>query len=100
MRRIVNVDYSIDEHGKNIVSVPLRDGQEAILYETDFDLLMDMGCPVSWTTQLGIVKIRPLRGYNISIARLLLDAGRKQQVLYANGDKLDLRRTNLVLAVG
>jgi hypothetical protein len=68
MRRIVSVSYTVDDKGKDIVSVPLRDGNDAILYEQDFDLLMDMSCPVSWTTQLGIVKIRPLKGYNISIS--------------------------------
>ena len=100
MKRRVNIEYSIDQDGKDVVLVPLSNGQKVILYETDFDLLMELDCAPRFSLQLGIVKFRPLRGFDISIARLLLDAGKKQKVMYLNDNKLDLRRPNLVLAKG
>jgi hypothetical protein len=100
MKRRVNIEYSIDQDGKDVVLVPLSNGQKVILYETDFDFLMELGCSPRFSLHLGIVKFRPLRGFDISIARLLLDAGKKQKVMYLNDRKLDLRRPNLVLAKG
>jgi hypothetical protein len=100
MRRKVNIEFSIDQDGKDVVLVPLSNVQKVVLYETDLDLLMELGCTPRFSSHLGIVKFRPLRGFDISIARLLLDAGNKQKVLYLNNNKLDLRRTNLVLAKG
>ena len=100
MRRKVNIEFSIDQDGKDVVLVPLSNVQKVVLYETDLDLLMELGCTPRFSSHLGIVKFRPLRGFDISIARLLLDAGNKQKVLYLNNNKLDLRRPNLVLAKG
>jgi hypothetical protein len=37
----------MDRDGRDIVSVPISPTHKAILYEEDFDLLMNLGAPVS-----------------------------------------------------
>ena len=39
-------------------------------------------------------------GYEVAVARLIVSAGAKQSVTYANGNPLDLRAPNLVVGLG
>jgi hypothetical protein len=94
------IEYLLDRDGRDIVSVPIAGNRRAVLYEEDFDLLMDLGVPVHWSMHLGSVKARPARGYDLSIARLIVDAGGNHQIEHLNGDKTDLRRANLILKTG
>jgi hypothetical protein len=94
------IEFHLDQDGRDIVSVPITGNRKVVLYEEDFDLLMDLGTPVHWTTHLGSVKARPARGYDLSIARLIVDAGQGCQIKHLNGDKTDLRRKNLILKTG
>jgi hypothetical protein len=88
---------------KNLVQVPLdQSDRPAILYEDDFALLMDMGVSPRWSynaATMGHVKCY-CGGKALSIARILVDAGKGERIQFLNCDRTDLRRDNLVIAKG
>lgn len=84
-----------------ILGVVLQDGSVALVEATDYHLLQARGWTARWTArkvtgdnQYPSInhgdKIRPL-------ARLILDARDGEKVRYRNGDRNDLRRSNLLL---
>src|SRR5712675_1258596 len=79
-----------------IVLVPLKDGDNppyAILNQTDFDTLMDLGCSGIWhINRDGNVSLwftKPKR--IINVARLIMDAGPGEGVYNKDRNKLHLR---------
>jgi hypothetical protein len=103
-RRTIEITHSRNSNDKNnLVQVPLDDSDKpAILYESDFALLMDMGVSLRWNYNagtMGHVKCYS-GGRALSIARILVDAGKGEKVQFLNGDRTDLRRDNLVVAKG
>ncbi len=58
---------------------------------------MALGVSPRWCLNQGIVSVCVPRRSCLSVARIITDAAR-ERVAYANGDKTDLRRTNLVFA--
>jgi hypothetical protein len=95
--------FKSQDNQKNIVHVPLDySDRPAILYEDDFALLMDMGVSPRWAynaATMGHVKCY-CGGKALSIARILVDAGKGERIQFLNGDRTDLRRDNLVIAKG
>lgn len=98
-RKQINIYHAIENH-RAIVRVPLGNSDHyATLYGEDFTALMDLGVSVCWSIHMGQVKaVADNKPY--PIARVLMDAAEGQVVRYLNGDRLDLRRDNLVLARG
>lgn len=100
MKKVIPVTYSIDKDGDTaIVSVPMCNlDKQAVLNLSDFNLLMELKVSAQWKYVVGQVfeKGAP----SISIARLIMDAGKKEAVQYIDRDAFNLRRSNLVLSVG
>jgi hypothetical protein len=95
------------ENGTRIVQVPLDDkGRKyAIVDELMFQDLIDLGLSPIWRAKNDrnrdrVVIWNRTTNQDTAIARVLMDAGRRQSVVHANGDPLDLRTNNLVLGAG
>lgn len=93
--------------GKEVCYVPLGRGSnsaEATIYKEDYDLLMKLGLSGNWLqTQQGYVtaasgRINPPA--RLQVGRVLMDAKPGTQVRCLDGNPLNLRRDNLVLAKG
>jgi hypothetical protein len=92
--------HKTDDKGKEVAIVPLMNSTDkATIYEDDFRLLMGLGLLPYWKWSTGQVCVGNGNG-NLSIARLLLDAGKGQKVVYLDQDRTNLRRENLVLSTG
>jgi hypothetical protein len=86
--------------GIELLQIPLDDTDNpaiGTINRADFDLLMDLGCSdVWWINKDGnVVCWGGLSKRALVISRLILDAGPSEIVKYADGDNLNLRRTNL-----
>lgn len=69
----------------------------------DLAFLLSLGCSTSWRllpTGYVAASERSATGRSIGVARALLDAGPGTVVKHLDGDKLNLRRSNLVLIPG
>lgn len=90
--------HSTDSNGKPVVKVPLSNSNQfATLYEQDFNDLTGLGLSLKWSQASdGMVRVNVTGRPNLSVARLVTNAF-KETVSYANGDKTDLRRDNLIL---
>jgi len=92
--------HTTDDRGKELAIVPLMNSTDkATIYDSDFKLLMELGVTPYWKWSTGQVSVGNGNG-NLSIARLLLDAGKGQKVVYLDQDRTNLRRENLVLSTG
>ena len=88
------------EANKKLVRVPLANSKwQAVLYETDFKDLVDLGISPKWRLYHKQVVVRN-NGKNIAIARLIRRAGVKQVVISIDSDPCNLRKENLVLSSG
>src|SRR2546426_11095781 len=90
------VKHLLDESGRKIVKVPLSDQtqpQYAILSEADFNSLIEVGLSPVWCLSHGMPHawVNGLRK-NVSVARLIMNAGENETALNINGDPFDLRR--------
>jgi hypothetical protein len=86
-----------DQQRGFVVYVPLgRDGEdEAVLDLDDYNDLVALKVYPNWQLRGGQVGARGPGGINVLIARVLTDAKPGQRVTYRDGDKLNLRRSNL-----
>jgi hypothetical protein len=98
------VRFAMDRDGTPIAKVTLAGGEVAVIDGPDFDQLMRLGVSPNWTLNqagTGHAYVRAYaprrRGSLVTIARLLMRPGRNQRVQYADGDPLNLRRSNLFL---
>ena len=103
----MNIIHTADHNGEQIVKVPLVNSRRhAILYPNDFKLLLSLDVRPKWYYIDGHVMVnvpKPEQNYRhgyCPISRLIMDAGPRQIVKYLNRNRLDLRRSNLLLAVG
>lgn len=91
---------SINEGGKIACYVPLRpDGTKtAVIWKDDLEYLERLGVPCKWCTigRRKSVVVATTTGHP-QIARLLTNAKPGERVCYADGNRLNLRRDNLVL---
>ena len=99
------VIHRLDNHpitiGTPIVLVPLKDGDNppyAILNQSDWDTLMDIGCTEIWNINKdGNVALWAAKAKsNVAVARLIMDAGPGEGVYHKDHNKLNLRKPNLV----
>jgi hypothetical protein len=92
---IIDILHST-EYGREIVSVPLRNSTgRAILYAEDFTMLLNLGLAPTW-----VYEHQQVFSGKVSVARLIVDAGPRQQVIYCDKDTCNLRRDNLAVTVG
>lgn len=97
-----------DERGRAIVRVPLTNhAGEAVVEESDFDRLTEAGLPMTWQLNGGNSGPGYVRAYCngatgnlLTVARLITGAGYKQIVRYNDGDRTNLRRSNLKVVSG
>jgi hypothetical protein len=96
------VRFTTDRDGTPLALVTLAGGEVATIEKTDFDHLTRLGVSANWTLNqagTGHAYVRAYaprrRGSLVTIARLLMRPGRDQAVRYADGDPLNLRRSNL-----
>lgn len=96
-----------DIEGHLCVRVPLANTTRcAILYVEDFFRLVNAGVSWNWAlnyssaTGPGYLKVTIPGDGRRSVARLVAEAGEREQVRYRNGDKIDLRRSNLLVQKG
>ena len=87
--------------GKEVYLIKLgKSGLEVKVDKEDWDLIRDLGLTASWNINPNgyvVASSNSATGCNISVGRVILDAGRGVGVRYNDGDKLDLRRENLHL---
>lgn len=96
-----------DLDGQLCVRVPLANtGQSAVLYAEDFFELVGLGVSWHWARNYirpggpGYLKVTvPGIGRRL-VARLIARARCREQVRYRNGNRLDLRRSNLIIQKG
>jgi hypothetical protein len=92
-----------DGLGNQLVSIRLgRNGEkgEAIIDCDDFELLMGLGMSSTWNCLPAgyvLASAGRAKGGNVGVARVLLDCGPNQSVRYRDGNKFNLRRSNLEL---
>jgi hypothetical protein len=97
-----------DARGLPVVHVPLaKDHGAAVLDEADFDYLTkELGLTVSWCLNGNARGVyvragtRSVQGKLLTVARLIVGAGARQQVRYRDKDTTNLRRSNLILEAG
>jgi hypothetical protein len=83
-----------------LVKVPLaRSKLPAILFEKDFEDLMALGVSIRWRLYHNQVVVR-CNGKDIAVGRLIRHAEPFQRVEIRDGNPLNLRRNNLMLASG
>lgn len=101
--------FTTGPEGAPVVKVELtnRPGLFATLDREDFDNLISWGFPRRWFlnpsgTGHAYVRFAPgrFKGSNETVARTLMQPGKGVIVTYRNGDRLDLRRANLLLRHG
>ena len=98
-----------NDNGQRIVNVPIGNYERkysekkyAVLDEDDWNFLRELGVSAVWRlNQNGLVIIPIGKGKSaIPIARLIMDAGPDEKVIFLNKDYLCLRRYNLKLTFG
>ena len=92
----------IEEEGKRLCRVPLgpRAERHAEIWEKDWNFLLKLGCPGNWNhiNNNYVTACAPkASGNHVLVARVLLDAGPGESVIYRDGNPLNLRRENLTL---
>ena len=91
------------EEGKqSLVGIPLVESKlRAILLKSDFHDLMSLGVSTAgWRLYHKQVVVRNNNGWYVSVGRMIRDAEKNQKVIPKDGNLLNLRRDNLMLAPG
>lgn len=92
------------ETPREIAHVPLGGkhgaGKFATLYWSDWLALQKLGLSPYWSLTANNIQSRDRSGRNRAVARVILDLGPKEKVLYKDGDGTNLRRSNLVATKG
>lgn len=100
---------ALAEDGEAVVRVELANmrGTFVTLDEPDFDRIVDSGIAPRWVLNEAFPGFYYVRCYQPDVAgklglvaRHVLEAGRGQVVKYRDGDRLNLRRSNLYLTTG
>lgn len=97
--------YTRDTDQREIALVPLANHyQPAKILKDDFIALVDAGYSANWTfndngSGLQYVRCKDAKRGNLSsVARLILTPPRNRVIKYRDGNHLNLRRDNLILA--
>ncbi len=100
MKTLIEIDHFTDNNGDQLVRVPLiKSDLKATLLEEDFNDLMALGISAKWKLCHGQVITRNSHR-EVSIARLIRHAKASQRVIRRDGDPLNLKRSNLIIAPG
>ncbi len=96
--------YSIDTDGTPIALIPLATGGSATIDATDLDQLLRQGLTPNWTLNdngsgWGYVRAKSPDNL-VSIAREIMRPRAGDCVKYRNGNRRDLRRSNLYVVGG
>lgn len=103
-------EFTTDADGQQLVHVALANtDQRATLYAEDYQRWLAAGfspywslCDVGYGIQYVLASARTAgnKHRSLTVARWIADAGKGQRVRYADGDRLNLRRENLVFEQG
>jgi hypothetical protein len=103
-------EFTTDDNGQQLAHVALANtNQRATLYAEDYAWLMSEGWSPFWSlTNTGgrydyvLANARGPRDNprTVTLARLIAQAAKGQRVTYADGDRTNLRRDNLVIVKG
>lgn len=98
MRQKRTIRYTTDFNGREIVKVGLAQARECTLDKADFEQLMGLGISPIWscTKPKGVLCWARKWKRWISLARVIVDAGPRSNVIFADGNRLNLRNNNLV----
>lgn len=109
-RTYAEPEFTIDGDGRELAHVPLANREErATLYADDYRRIINGEWSPCWQlTNVGwkfpYVLVRALnhKGNNrtLTVARLVAEVGKGQRVSYVDGDRLNLRRDNLLIHRG
>lgn len=92
--------YHFKKGKRKLISLPVQNATDrAVLYESDFDDLMQLGISPKWKLNHNQVLVRS-GGKDIVIARLIRGASPKQKVVSLDDSPFNLRRENLVISPG
>ncbi|MFK2904839.1 hypothetical protein ISP17_12820 [Dyella ginsengisoli] len=102
--------FTADADGNRLAHIALAHTHErATLYAEDYERVLAQGFSPYWAIastggrhRYVLVQARSPSniGRSLTVARLVAQAGKGQRVGYADGDRLNLRRENLVLVKG
>lgn len=88
------------EDGRRVVYVQLSNSKKkARLYERDFNELISIGAGLPWKLLQGIVVVRN-NGRNVSVARLIADADKGQNIIFKDDNPANLVIGNLLKTPG
>lgn len=109
-RMYAEPEFTTDNAGRELAHVPLANREErATLYAEDYRRLMAGEWSPCWQlTNVGwkfpYVLVRALnpkgKHRTLTVARLVAQVGKGQRVSYADGNRLNLRRDNLLIHEG
>lgn len=98
--------YTRDADGNPIAVVPLARGGDALVDAPVLEELLQRGVTLNWTFNLSgggefaYVRTRTAARNLVSVAREVVGARSREIVRYRNGDRRDLRRSNLYVTSG
>jgi hypothetical protein len=93
----VTITHSRDQDGNKIVSIPVTNSDKpAILYLEDFNLLKSLGLDFQWRLNSNVVFSKG----NLPVARLIANPADGEKVQYIDENRLNLKRSNLVVSKG
>lgn len=97
--------FTRDEHGQPIAVITLANGTTARLDLIDWESLLQRGVSPNWTLNsvgggFAYVRAKTPGQRAVMIAREITGAQPRQIAGYRNGDRTDLRRSNLTLTTG
>lgn len=97
--------FTTDEHGQPIAVITLADGRTARLDARDWEALLQRGVSPNWLLNsvgggFAYVRAKTPGQRVVMVAREILGARPGEIAGYRNGDRMDLRRSNLMLSRG
>src|SRR5262245_44211757 len=100
----LDITTSTDTNGKPIVLLPLKKRTRKVIVDPEsFKELMNMGIKLPLLMREGFPSVHSMKDGKrkyIRIARLIAGAGPSERVLYADRDRLNLTKTNLIISRG
>src|SRR5262245_51394231 len=100
----LDLTTSTDKDGRPIVLLPIKNRSKKVIVDTiSFKHLMDMGIKLPLLMRDGFPSVHCMKDGKrkyIRIARHIAGAARAERVLYADRDRCNLTKTNLILSRG
>src|SRR5690349_18635006 len=100
----LNVITTTNNDGRPVVLLPLKNSTRKVVVDTQsFKDLMDMGIKLPLILREGFVCVhffKEKKRKYVKVARLVRGAGPNERVFYADMDRLNLTKSNLILHEG